>query len=249
MAKEISFTGKNVLVTGGGSGIGKALCQALHAQGAHVFALCKNQDWLNSLVNECPGVKTICVDLEDWDGTRAAVSELEVMDCLVNNAGIAAGKIFMETTSENFDKLMSVNVKAIINVSQVVAQKMMDSNRSGSIVNVSSIASRFGVPQSVVYNVSKAAVDMLTKAMAVELGPKKIRVNAVNPTIIMTPLAKNFYETGPGVQVKAKVLARTPMGRICELEEVVNTIMFLLSDLAPMIHGENIFIEGGYSAC
>jgi NAD(P)-dependent dehydrogenase (short-subunit alcohol dehydrogenase family) len=247
MAKEINFAGKKVLVTGGGSGIGKALCKTLHSQGAQVFALCKNQDWLSSLQNECPGVKTVCVDLEDWDATRAAVSALEVLDCLVNNAGIAAGRTVMQTTPENFDKLMNVNVKAIINVSQVVAQKMMDNNRGGSIVNVSSIASRFGVPQSVSYNVTKASVDLLTKAMAVELGPKNIRVNAINPTIIMTPLVKHFYEKGAGVQLKQMVTARTPMGRIAELDEVVNTILFLLSDLAPMIHGENIFIDGGYS--
>jgi NAD(P)-dependent dehydrogenase (short-subunit alcohol dehydrogenase family) len=99
-----------------------------------------------------------------------------------------------------------------------------------------------------VYNLTKAAVDMLTKSMAVELGPKNIRVNSVNPIIIITPISKPFFEKGVGLTVKDRVVARTPLGRIAELDEVVNTMIFLLSDAAPMINGEQIFIDGGYSA-
>jgi len=89
---------------------------------------------------------------------------------------------------------------------------------------------------------------MLTKSMAVELGPKNIRVNSINPIIIETPISKPFFEGGVGRTIKERVVARTPLGRIAELEEVINTIIFLLSDAAPMITGEQIFIDGGYSA-
>ena len=90
---------------------------------------------------------------------------------------------------------------------------------------------------------------MLTKSMAVELGPKNIRVNSVNPGIVITDMTRYFYEQGRGVPVKERVLSRTPLGRVCETDEVVNTILFLLSDLAPMIHGEQVFIDGGFSNC
>jgi L-xylulose reductase len=248
MSVTISFEGKKVLVTGGGNGIGRALCTKLHSQGAHVYALCRNRDWLDSLESECPGLETICVDLLDWEATRDALSKLEGIDCLVNNAGIGVSETVMETTSDGFDKVMGVNVKAMINVGQIIAQKMMDENRGGSIVNVSSMSSITGTRQSVTYAMSKAATDMLTKAMALELGPKNIRVNCVNPTIIAgTTVAKNLFEdSAAGAMIQTYALARTPLGRFCHMDDVVDAILFLLSDACPMIHGESVFLDGGY---
>jgi len=247
MSIQINFANKKVLVTGGGNGIGQAVCHKLHKQGAIVYALDCNEAALEKLVQECPGVKTVHVDLLNWEETRKKVTSLGHLNCLVNCAGIVLLKSFMGTTSEDFDKLMGINVKAIINVSQVVAQGMIDAKQGGSIVNISSLASRFGTQKSVVYSLTKAAVDMLTKSMAVELGPHQIRVNSVNPIFIMTELSRPFFE-GPGTKIKEILLGRTPLGRVAELDEVVNTILFLLSNVAPMIHGESVFIDGGYSA-
>jgi L-xylulose reductase len=109
-------------------------------------------------------------------------------------------------------------------------------------------ASRFGTRASIPYNLSKAAVDMLTKSMALELGPHNIRVNSVNPNIVMTNLARQWMAAGEGAVLKEKLIGRTPLGRITEVHEVVNTILFLLSDVAPMIHGEHVFIDGGFCA-
>ncbi|CAG7824539.1 unnamed protein product [Allacma fusca] len=249
MSVTISFSGKKVLVTGAGSGIGRALCKRLHVDGAKVYALSKSPEKLESLREECPGIETICVDLESWDATREALKDLEVVDCLVNNAALATEENFMNTTPDNFDKIINVNVKSVINTSQIVVQKMIDNNQGGSIVNISSLGSRFPVRTATSYALSKASLDMLTKSMAVEFGPKNIRVNGVNPGIIMTPMGKQFYEKEPGISVMNRVLGRTPLGRLCEVDEVLNTVLFLLSDAAPMIHGEQIFLDGAYSHC
>jgi len=249
MSFEISLKGKKVLVTGGGNGIGRQLCERLHEMGALVWALCKNVEWLRTLAAERPGIQTICVDLEDWDVTRKAVEVIGVkFDCLVNNAGIGGAATFMEITPETFDKQMSVNVKAIINVSQVVVKGMMEIG-GGSIVNISSLGARFPIKISPVYSITKASVDMLTKSMAIELGPSNIRVNGVNPTIVQTDMGQNFGEksSGKGKSVLEKIIARTPYGRIANKTDIVNTIIFLLSDTVPMIHGESIFVDGGFS--
>lgn len=109
-------------------------------------------------------------------------------------------------------------------------------------------AARFGTRASVPYNLSKAGVDMLTKSQALELGPYNIRVNSCNPNIVMTELARQWMAAGEGAALKEKLVARTPLGRIAEVDEVVNTIIFLLSDVAPMIHGEHLYVDGGFSA-
>jgi len=248
MALEITLKDQNILVTGAASGIGLSLCQTLHSQGAHVFALDVNQEQLSELERECPGIQTTCVDLQDWDATRKAVSALGRMDGLVNNAGIGIDGKFLDTKPENFDKVMNINVKAIINCSQVVCQGMIDSGKGGNIVHVSSLAARLGTRASIPYNLSKAALDILTKSMALELGPSNIRVNSVNPNIVLTELARQWMKSSDGEALKTRLISRTPLGRIAEIHEVVNTIIFLLSDAAPMIHGENVLIDGGYSA-
>jgi len=109
-------------------------------------------------------------------------------------------------------------------------------------------ASRFPTRASIAYNVSKAGLDMLTKSQATELGQYNIRVNSVNPNIVMTDLARQWMNAGEGAVLKEGLIRRTPLGRIVEIHEVVNTIVFLLSDAAPIISGDSLFIDGGYSA-
>jgi NAD(P)-dependent dehydrogenase (short-subunit alcohol dehydrogenase family) len=248
MSLSITLYGKTILVTGGGNGIGRALCKKLHAQGAKVYALDLKEESLKSLAAECPGLRTICTNLEDWEASRKAVAEVGPVDGLVNSAGIAIDESFFKVTSGNFDKLMNINVKAMINVSQVVAQGMIDAGIHGSIVNISSLASRCGTRRSTVYNLSKAAVDMLTKSMAVELGQHKIRVNSFNPIFILTDISRPYFESEGGDKVLQYIVSRVPMGRIGELDEAVNSILFLLSDAAPMVNATNLFMDGGFSA-
>jgi len=243
MSLEITLAGKKVIVTGGGSGIGRSLCTRLHAQGAHVFALDHNRGALTTLEKECPGVRTVVVNLEDWDNTQKVLKELGPVNALVNSAGITIDESFLKITPDNYDKVMNINLKAMLNVSQVVAQGMIDAKTGGSIVNMSSVASRTGSTRCAAYNLSKAAVDMLTKSMAVELGPHKIRVNSVNPIFVLTDMCRAFVESGS----VDKYASRIPLGRIAEMHEVVNSILFLLSDVAPMVNGHNLFVDGAFS--
>jgi L-xylulose reductase len=246
MALTISFKGKKVLITGAARGLGHDLVKVLYAQEAVVFALARNPDNLAKLKEEFPKITTICVDLGDWNATRAAVEKVGPVDCLVNNAAVAEVKPFLNITQEHFDSAMTTNVKAVVNVSQVVANGMIAAGTGGSIINVSSIASKVYSKNITMYCTSKAAMDMLTKSMAVELGPHKIRVNSVNPCIFETDMSKNFLKLFPDGGPEYQ--SRAPLKRIANSEEIVNTILFLMSDAAPMINAETLLVDGGFTA-
>ncbi|XP_076075531.1 D-erythrulose reductase-like [Mytilus galloprovincialis] len=235
----MKFDGKRALVTGAGKGFGRAIAKKLAECGAETFALSRTQADLDSLKLEVPDIKVINIDLLDWDKTREEVSKIGHIDLLVNNAGVSKKSSFIDTPKENIDMIFDVNFKGTFNVSQVIAKKMIDSGKVGSIVNLSSIMSEKAIADGCVYSTTKSAIDMLTKCMALELGPHNIRVNAVNPTVVWTDLT---------LQYKAELmplLALTPMGRFPEIEDVVNAVVFLLSDQSGMISGECLRLDGG----
>ncbi|XP_077107509.1 L-xylulose reductase [Ranitomeya variabilis] len=240
---DISFTGHRALVTGAGKGIGRATVKALRAAGAEVIALSRSLEDLESLTSECPGVETVCVDLGDWSATEAALSNLQAVDLLVNNAGVALLQPFLEVTPEAIDRSFDVNVRAAILVSQTVARQMIKRGMGGAIVNVSSQASQVALQNHSIYCATKGALDMLTKVMALELGPKKIRVNCVNPTVVMTDMGRANWSDP---QKAAPMLNRIPLGRFAEVDEVVHSILFLLSDKSTMITGSCLPVDGGY---
>ncbi|XP_066442637.1 L-xylulose reductase [Eleutherodactylus coqui] len=240
---DISFSGQRGLVTGAGKGIGRATVRALRAAGAEVIALSRSADDLQSLARECPGVETVCVDLGDWSATEAALSNMGPVDLLVNNAGVALLQPFLDVTQEAFDRSFDVNVRAAVLVSQIVARQMMKRGVGGAIVNVSSQASQVALQDHAVYCSTKGALDTLTKVMALELGPKKIRVNCVNPTVVMTDMGRANWSDA---QKAAPMLNRIPLGRFAEVDEVVHSILFLLSDKSAMITGSCLPVDGGF---
>ncbi|KAA8581166.1 hypothetical protein FQN60_008532 [Etheostoma spectabile] len=236
---EISFAEKRALVTGAGKGIGRATALALARCGAKVTALTRTQADLNSLVQECASITPVCVDLADWGATEAALQEVGPIDLLVNNAACANLQPFLDVTPDQFEQSFNVNVKAVLHVSQA-------RRSGGSIVNVSSQASQCALRDHAVYCATKAALDMLTKVMALELGPHQIRVNSVNPTVVMTEMGR----LGWSDPEKAKTMtSRIPLGRFAEVEDVVNSILFLLSDKSNMTNGVTLPVDGGFLAC
>ncbi|XP_029454910.1 L-xylulose reductase [Rhinatrema bivittatum] len=243
---EISFAGLRALVTGAGKGIGRETVKALQRGGARVVALSRTQADLDSLSRECPGIEVVCVDLADWDATETAVRAVGVVDLLVNNAAVAVLEPFLEVTKEAVDTSFDVNVKSVLHVSQIVAQQMIARRASGAIVNISSQASQCALQNHTVYCATKGALDMLTKVMALELGPQKIRVNAVNPTVVMTDMGRIGWsdplKAGP-------MMNRIPLRRFAEVDDVVNSVLFLLSDKSAMITGVTLPIDGGFLAC
>jgi len=196
------------------------------------------------LVQEFPNlVKPIECNLRNWAETEKVVGNIEPLDHLVNNAGVAYRENLFEIQSDTFDEIFDVNVKALINVSKIVAKKMAEAGKQGSIVNVSSVSAIKQGSGLLSYCASKAAVDMITKCCAMELSTHKIRVNSVNPTIVMTDMGHELWD---GITKQA--LAKIPLGKFAECSHCTNAILFLLSDLAGMTTGEFFLVDGGYAA-
>ncbi|KFB39552.1 AGAP008502-PA-like protein [Anopheles sinensis] len=239
---ECSLKGKTIVVTGAGQGIGNELCRTLDQLGAKVIAVSRSPGPLEALKKDCQKIEIVQVDLSDWSATRSTLGALGKVDGLVNNAAIAIIKPFPELTEADFDSTFNVNVKAAFNVAQVLVPKM---EAGASIVNVSSLAGLKAINGHCVYSMSKAAIDGLTQNLALELGPKKIRVNSVNPTVILTRMGRdNWSDPAKADPLKAKI----PLGRFGEVHEVVEPIIYLLSDRSSFINGHSLPVEGGFLA-
>ena len=237
----MGLDGKRILVTGAGKGIGAATARRLAGQGAKVVALSRSRDDLDRL-REDLGCETIACDLSDLDAARRRAREALPLDGLVNNAGTTVLEPFLDTPVDAFDHLMTVNVKAAMVIAQVAARDMIGRGVAGSIVNVSSVAASIGIADHAAYCASKAALDALTRVMAIELGPHGIRVNAVNPAVTLTPMAvKAWSDPAKADPVKE----RMPMGRFIEPGEVADVIAFLLSGRAGMVAGHSLAVDGG----
>ena len=245
-AMNISLSGKRVLITGAGRGIGRALALGVVACGGHVIALSRTQAHLDTLKAQCPSVETVACDLTDWEATRAAVETLGPVHCLVNNAGTGYLKPFLEVNEAEIDNTFDVNLKAVINVSQVVARGMVASGEGGAIVNISSIRALNPKENTSVYCASKAALDHLTRVMTLELGPHGIRVNCVNPNHVKTDLTKSLFEDTTWLK---DYLETIPLRRITQLDDVVNAVVFLLSEHSSLISGVSLPVDGGEAAC
>lgn len=237
------FSGRTILVTGAGKGIGRATARLLAHRGGQVLALSRSADDLASLEAEI-GSRSIQVDLADLDATRAAVRAAGPFDLLVNCAGTTALDPFLDLTLETFDHIIAVNTKAPMVIAQEYARSRIAAGQPGSIVNVSSDAAFIGVIDHAAYCASKAALDALTRVMANELGAKGIRVNGVNPTITLTDMARKAW-SDPAKS--APRLSRMPLGRFLEPEEIAETIAYLLSDRAKAITGVCLRADGGFS--
>ncbi|MCM2474259.1 SDR family oxidoreductase [Rhizobium sp. CG5] len=238
----MDFTGKRVIVTGAGKGIGRATALMLAARGAKVIALTRTAADLDSLKQEIDCV-AITVDLADPVATRAAALRALPADLLVNCAGTTELESFLDVSVENFDLLYAVNTRAPMIVAQEYARDMVKSGRKGAIVNVSSVAAFVGIPDHAAYCASKSGLDGLTRVMAKELAPQGIRVNGVHPTVTLTPMAIKAWSDP---QKAAGMLGRIPVGRFADPDDVAEVILFLLSDEAGMVNGLSMPVDGGY---
>jgi len=233
------FSGKRVLVTGAGKGIGRETAQLLRGFGAEVIVLGRTATDLSYSDNP------LVVDLADVDATRIAVTSVLPIDLLVNCAGIVELESVLETRMETFDRTVAINTRAPLLVAQLVAQDLVRRGQPGAIVNVSSLAAKVATRDHLAYCASKAALDAITQVMALELGPHGIRVNSLNPIVTLTPMADKAW-SDPAKS--APMLARVPLGRFAQPGEVAAAIAFLLSDDAAMIHGTTLTLDGGFSA-
>jgi len=244
MNATFDFSGRSILVTGASSGIGRATVEALCASGASVVAAARNVNELARLAEET-GCEPLMLDVSDEAAIDEAFASLGPFDGLVNCAGIALLERAVDTTAASFDRVMAVNTRGAVLVAKHVARAMLEARRAGSIVNVSSQAALVALDEHLSYSASKAALDAVTRALCIELGPSGIRVNSVNPTVTLTPMAVQAW-SDPVKRDPA--LQAIPLRRFAEPAEVAAPIMFLLSEAASMISGVCLPIDGGYTA-
>ena len=240
MSTTFDFSYQRILVTGASSGIGREIAQQLIASGAEVFALGRDAQALAAL-----GCRTLCVDIADSVALEKTLQDLPPLHGLVNCAGISRLEPAAAISASAFDQVMSVNARAAAQVASRVAAKMIEANMAGSIVNVSSQASLVALDDHLSYCASKAALDAITRVQCAEWGRFRIRVNSVNPTVTLTPMAAMAW-SDPAKRDPS--LAAIPLGRFAQPAEVALPVLFLLSDAASMISGVSLPVDGGYTS-
>lgn len=229
---------KHVLVTGGSRGIGAAAVRAFAAAGYAVsFFYEKSHAQALALERET-GAAAICCDVADGAAVRAAFARMDEVDVLINNAGIAHYGLISQIREEEWDRLFAVNVKGIYHCVNGVLPGMLR-RQSGCIINVASMWGQIGASCEACYSATKGAVLTLTKALAQELGPSGIRVNAVSPGVILTDMVKNV-----GKETLSSLAEETPLGRNGMAEEVAQAFLYLAE--AGFVTGQNLPVNGGF---
>jgi 3-oxoacyl-[acyl-carrier protein] reductase len=242
--------GRTALVTGAGRGIGAACTRALDAAGARVALVARSTDELEAVAATLTNAPVVVsADLGTPDGPgMAAAAALDAfsgrLDVLVNNAGAALRKDSHEVTAEELDHLWEVNVRSALLLSAAVIPAMLEAGR-GSIVSISSISGLRGAPRRSIYAATKAALDGMTRSLAMEYGPRGIRANTVAPGVVETAMWRENLEK-PGVS--DAVLGLIPTRRLSTPEEVADVVVFLASDASRAITGEVISADGGMHA-
>ena len=240
--KELDFTGKVFVVTGAASGIGRSCAEQLLGSGAMVIGI----DLANGDL-ACDTYKHYTASITDEEAIRKITDDVIYnhgkIDGLVNAAGIwGNSKPFFDTETSEWERIISVNLTGTYIVSKFVANAMIP-NKSGKIVNISCLRSIIFRNNMTDYAASKGAVVALTSAMALDLAPYNIRVNAVAPGFIYTGMTKGSFDNE---EIRKQSETLIPEGRLGQPEDISKVVLFLLSDLSDYINGTNVFADGGY---
>lgn len=241
---ETGLKTRPILVTGASGGIGAATVRLLTKEGAGVIAAGRNRDRLEELRAET-NCRTLSFDLTSEEEVKAALIGLELYG--VVNCGGWGGEIAtpIETDISVFDKVIDINARGTLLVTKYASDSMVKAGNGGAIVNVSSQASLVGLAGHISYASSKGAVDAMTRVSALELGKHNIRVNAVNPTVVMTPMSEWYWGRK---DIGGPLLDAMPLHRWATEDDCAGPIVFLLSDAASMITGVCLPVDGGFTA-
>lgn len=240
----MQFSGKSVIITGAGKGIGRATAITMAARGAKVVAISRTKADLDSLTEQS-GCHGIAADLSDPAAARDAMAQAGACDFLVNCAGTNVLESLLDMTDAGYDTVMGINLRSALICAQEFARARIAAGGGGAIVNVTSIAGHRGFQDHLCYAASKAGLEGATRVMARELGAHGIRAVALAPTVTMTELAAEAW-SDPAKS--APMMARHPLGRFAQAEDVARSIALLLSDDAAMVTGAVLPLDGGFLA-
>ena len=241
--------GKRALVTGASSGLGLGAAAALASAGAEVWCVARRLEGLMTLRDALRAqgarAEAAAIDITDLSLTAAFVAQNGPFDILVNSAGMARHSPAVNTTPEDYDAAMNLNLRAAYFLTREVAKGLIAAGRGGSLINLSSQMGHVAGPDRAVYAANKHALEGMTKAMAIEWGPNAIRVNTLCPTFIRTPLAE---QTLAIPERRAWILSKIKLGRVGEVEDLMGPIVFLASDASALMTGTHLIIDGGWTA-
>ncbi len=241
--------GRRALVTGAGRSIGLACAAALAEAGAAVTLCARSQGEIeaaaDALRERGGDAEALPLDVSDAGVVERAFAERPAYDVLVNNAGCNRPKPFTEVTEEDYDTVLGLNLRAAFFVAQAVAQGMIAAGRGGSIIHMSSQMGHVGGPRRTLYCASKWGLEGLSKAMALDLAPHRVRSNTLCPTFIETPMTMPFFEDPAFL---ATVLEKIKLGRLGQPEDLMGAVLFLASDASALMTGASLVIDGGWTA-
>lgn len=239
---------KTAIVTGGNSGLGFATAKKLCDNGIKTFIIGRTKEKTEEACAQMgSNAFPVIFDLNDLAGIPAMIAGIAKegnIDILVNNAGINSKKDFIDVTDEDFDSIIHTNIKSVFAISREVV-KVMINHGAGNIVNISSMASQYGIPKVIAYTASKGAIEAMTRAMAVELAQYGIRVNCVAPGFIKTKMSAKALDSDP--ERKNKVLSRTPMGILGEPSDIADAVYYFASSESKFVTGTILPVDGGNS--
>lgn len=244
-----SLGGKTILVAGASSGIGKATAIRVAEAGAAVVLVGRRLSELHAIETAiaAAGGQAVSVQLDVTDTTAlgAAVASLPRLDVLINSAGLNIPEPIAVVTEEHYDRLFGLNLKAAFFLSQAAAAKIAAHGKGGAMIHITSQMGHVGAANRTAYCASKHGVEGLVKALAIELAPMNIRVNAIAPTFIETPMTAPMFEDGG---FRAEVMSKIPLGRVGVPQDVAEAAAFLASDGAALVTGTSLKVDGGWTA-
>ena len=250
---EFRLDGRTALVTGAGRGLGVGMAEGLARAGAEVVLAARTASEIEavaaSIIEAGGAARALPLDVSDETATREAIAALPALDILVNNAGTNRPQMFVEAETENLDALLDLNVRAAFIVAQAAVRRMLADDdrqaRGGAVVNITSQLGRVAMRGRSMYAMTKHALEGLTKAMAIELAERNIRVNAVGPTWVDTPMTRPALADP---DLRKDVLDSIPMGRLAQIDDIAGAVVFLASPAAAMITGASLVVDGGWTA-
>ncbi|MEP5729879.1 MAG: SDR family oxidoreductase [Sulfitobacter sp.] len=244
---SFSLKGKRALVTGASSGIGRACAVAMGEAGAKVICAARGIERLNETVvmMQKDGLDASPLPLDQCDLSALKAATKDPFDVVINSAGVARHKPAFETQVEDFDAVMDLNLRAAYFLSAYAAKAMKEAQIAGSIIHISSQMGHVGGIDRTVYSASKHALEGMIKSMAIEWGALGIRINAICPTFIRTPLTTTTLDNPERV---AWITEKIKLGRVGEVEDIMGAALYLASDASSMVTGTHMIVDGGWTA-